>query len=71
LRDFFISRWSLLQNYQEVGIPGSDAPSGLWFVPTEKLFRERPVRTIFVGVPPPLFWMQNPCFHQLADRVSL
>ncbi len=23
------------------------------------------------GIPPPLFWMQNPCFHEVTDRVAL
>jgi hypothetical protein len=22
-------------------------------------------------VPPPIFWTQNPCFHEVTDRVAL
>jgi hypothetical protein len=57
------SKVSLLHNYQETGITVSDVPPGVWSVATAK-----PVRR---HLPPPVFWTQNPCFHEVADGVSL
>jgi hypothetical protein len=51
------------RNYLETGTADCAARPAPWLVPTVKL---HPTST-----PPPVFWTQNPCFHELTGSVAL